>query len=226
MSRYPRRSQRLLHATYATPRRRVYAGLAVVTAALLAAFAATFGANAGSVRAHSASSSLNRVSSSNYGPALPLLPMDVRALARFTESGQSLHDVSLIGTRGGQAYYRIENSSGGACYAVGPVHATQYRLGQILCSDDFPSASKPVLDFTVVHGGSADVTRDRVWRSEGIAADGVASIAFRTPEGRTVGATPVIDNIYSVRSVPTERVTTLVAKDASGSVIHSARIAR
>jgi hypothetical protein len=100
--------------------------------------------------------------------------------------------------------YRIENSAGPACYAVGDAHPVAAgrqqpaaRLGQILCVPDFPSASRPILDFTVIHGGSS-AAGDRVWRSEGIAADGVRSIAFQTPDGRTLGATPVIGNIYSV----------------------------
>ncbi len=123
--------------------------------------------------------------------------------------------VTLLTTFGANAGAAAVGDSRPVAAGREPAH----RLGQILCVPDFPSASRPLLDFTVIHGGRSDVTQDRVWRSEGIAADGVHEVAFRTPDGRTVGATPVVQNIYSVASVPSERVTDLIAKDAKGSVI-------
>jgi hypothetical protein len=56
-------------------------------------------------------------------------------------------------------------------------------------------------------------------RSEGIASDGVADIAFETASGTLVAVTAVVDNVYSVKSVPKMYVTGIVARDRSGAVI-------
>jgi hypothetical protein len=137
-----------------------------------------------------------------------------------------LTSVSLLATRVGRSYYRIENSSGQACYAAGPVVHTSYVLGQIQCAADFPSATRPLLDFTVVHGGTANPSADRVWRSEGIAADGVADVAFLTPSGHLVGVSPVVHNVYSLQSLPAGKVSALVARDAQRSVLQTISISR
>jgi hypothetical protein len=227
MSTFFERSRRVARTAAGGPRLRTYVVLAVAALVAVGTLGVTFGANAGgSDQANSpVGLSLNAVSGSPNLGDVSLLPADVRALQRFEKGGESLHELSLLGTRGGRSYYRIENSTGSACYGVGPVNATEYRLGQILCVPDFPSANRPLLDFTIVHGGSA-ASQDRVWRSEGIAADGIRSIAFETPSGRTVAVTPVIDNVYSVTSVPSERVAKLVARDANGEVIYSAPASR
>jgi hypothetical protein len=212
---------RFLRSTWATPGRRASAGLAVVVALTVGLYAAL---GAGANNTHGASP-LKTAKVANFGP-VNLLPSDVRALARFSQSGDTLGNVTLLGTRDGQSFYRIENSTGAACYGVGDVHATDHLLGQILCAPDFPSAQKPILDFTVIHGGTANPAQDRVWRSNGIAAAGVNSIAFQTADGRTVGATPVVNGIYSVRAVPTVHVTNLIAKDPTGKVIYSTPASR
>ena len=204
--------------------KRVAAVAAVATAACGVAGAVAFRGHAGAAPSVSRAA-FRSVSSANYGPVF-LLPRDVQALQRFTGPDVALHDVTLIGRRGDRAYYRIENSAGPACYAVGPSHPGAYVLGQIMCAPDFPSAARPILDFTVVHGGSPDVTQDRVWRSEGIAADGVTAIAFRTPDGRVVHESPVVRNLYSVPAVPTDRVTELVVEGAAGRIVYSMPIGR
>jgi hypothetical protein len=121
---------------------------------------------------------------------------------------------------------RIANADGSACYGVGPAAPTDYRLGQIQCAADFPSAARPLLDFTVVHGGTANLSADRVWRSEGIAADGVADVAFQTASGEIVNVAPVVGNVYSISALPTRHVSTLVARDSQRSVLASIPIAR
>lgn len=209
--------RRLAIATVRSSRRRTYGLVGVLAVASVATLVIVLGANAGGSRHQQAQAALASVSARS-GADVALLPRDASALRRFDVSGYALHDVSLLGVRNGRAYYRIENSNGAACYSVGDVGDKEHLLGQILCAPDFPSAARPLLDFTVIHGG-ASAAQDRVWRSEGIAADGVRSIAFQTPDGRTVGATPVVRNIYSVTAPPTQHVTSLVARDANGATV-------
>jgi len=202
---------------YESSRRRTYGLVGVLAVAAVATLVLVLGANADGSRHQQAQTPLGIVSARS-GADVALLPRDTSALDRFAGSGYALHDVSLLGVRNGRAYYRIENSNGAACYAVGDVGDKEHLLGQILCAPDFPSAARPLLDFTVIHGG-ASAAQDRVWRSEGIAADAVRSVAFQTPDGRIVGRTPVVGNIYSVAPPPKGHVTRLVAKDASGATV-------
>jgi len=71
------------------------------------------------------------------------------------------------------------------------------------------------MDFTVMHGSGA------VWRSEGIAADGIADVALRTTAGDLIDVTPVANNVYSLSGLPSGRVDALVARDAGGRVLWS-----
>jgi hypothetical protein len=196
-------------------------GLLLIAVAAAAIFASIGGRAAATSAA--ARGPLNSVSAAAQTP-VALLPADTRALQRF--SGQGLSSVSLLATRGGRSYYRIESSAGPACYGAGPVVHTSYVLGQIQCAADFPSAARPLLDFTVVHGGTANRASDRVWRSEGIAADGVADVAFLTPSGELVGVSPVVRNVYSLQSLPAGKVSALVARDAQRSVLQAIPVSR
>ncbi len=159
------------------------------------------------------------------GSPAALLPEDKRALAEFARSGRNLTGATVLAVRGGRAYYQVANSDGQNCYAVGPVGGTDYLLGQIECVPDFPSEARPVLDFTVVHGGLNPGEAARVYRSEGFTADTVAAIGFTTTSGQLVHVTPVTDNIYSVTAPPTADVSQLVALDSSRKVIWSQQIA-
>jgi hypothetical protein len=158
--------------------------------------------------------------------SVSLTNFDKQQLARFAQGGQTLTDVAALDTRGGRVYYRVTNTSGPDCYAVGPAAMnTDYRLGQIQCEPDFPSAARPIQDFTVVIGGLKPDQPAHVYRSEGIAADGVADIGFLTPDGQLVDVHPVVNNIYS-NVTPTSRdVSDLVARDANGTVIYKLQIA-
>jgi hypothetical protein len=163
----------------------------------------------------------------HHGPPPPPLdrvgargtPVDVSsdrdrdALARMHRPGAT---VSRLAERDGRAYYRL--ASDADCFAVGPAKGTQGRLAQIACMPAFPSAEQPVLDFTAFAGPPGDL---RVYRAEGFAADGVASVAFRDSAGALVSQTPVVDNAYFVDPPPSGVVTALVALDSTGDVLYT-----
>lgn len=142
--------------------------------------------------------------------------MDTRALGRFTRA--SLGDVSLVKTLAERSYYRIRNTQGPDCYGVGPAEPGQYRLGQIQCAPDFPSAQKPVLDFTILHGDpNADAAT--VYRSEGFAADGIADLVLQGENGEIVGVVPVVDHVYSLTTASKSPVARLTARDPAGTAV-------
>lgn len=159
--------------------------------------------------------SLARVTVASTSP-ISLTSKDTDALSKFRSA--TLGTVSLLTTSPGRRYFRIENATGPACFGVGPAIATDRVLGQIMCSPSFPSVQEPILDFTVFHGTPGDGIPDRIWRSEGFAADGVANVAFRASDGRLVAVTPVVSNVYRVQSPPIG-ASALVARAADGSVV-------
>lgn len=167
------------------------------------------------------SASVSRMSIRSSGAPVPLPPGDQRVLASFAEGGAQLTTAFLLGVRGGRAIYEIANETGRDCYGVGPMPATNYTLGQVECSPAFPSASSPIVDFSVVNGGVNSSSAAHVSRAEGVAADGVAAIGFRTADGRLVGVTPVVQNLYESSAPPRDAVEQLVALDASNNVIWS-----
>jgi hypothetical protein len=168
---------------------------------------------------------LGRVSATSLAPA-SLSGADLRMLAQLQAgSGQiagtpklSLGTVSTIAAHDGRAYYRVANSLGPDCYAVGYVTGSADHIGQVLCSAEFPSATRPVLDFTVMQQGGS------VWREEGIAADGVSTIAFEDPSGNLVDRTPVVNNTYFVAPLPDGPVNSLVGLDSTGNIVWSRSI--
>ena len=76
-----------------------------------------------------------------------------------------------------------------------------------------------MLDFTILHGLGSSTT---VYRAEGIAADGVKSVAFENAEGEFVSEAVVSGNLYSL-NIPGP-VAALVATDHSGKTIYSQRL--
>lgn len=135
--------------------------------------------------------------------------------------GRALEDISLLATRGDRAYYRI----GGECYAVGRAASAKFAPGAIACSPQFPTG-RPILDFTVFGSTAGPNERPQpqnrtVRTSEGIAADGVAKVAFVDPDGQVVAETPVLDNVYTFDPAPGGNALKLVAYSATGEVVFS-----
>lgn len=153
---------------------------------------------------------LDRVS--NQGTPVTAGSEDAKALERLEATAA---EVSLLGSRGSDSFYRV----GDGCYAMGPSGPVARRLGQIICTGDFPSKDRPVLDFTVLHRSTTGEMR--IWRSAGITADGVATVAFRTEAGDLVSRVNVSDNVYAVPSPPAAGASEFVAFDSQGTLIYA-----
>ncbi|HXF97412.1 MAG TPA: hypothetical protein VNJ46_02235 [Gaiellaceae bacterium] len=159
---------------------------------------------------------LDRVT--NAGTPIPTLSAsDTRVLEKVGRPGAATR---LLAASEGRAIYRI----GSDCYGVGELPPTDQRFGSVHCGVEFPSSSHPIVDFTVVHGRFDDagkVAEMNVWRSEGVAADGVAAVAFRTAAGEIVGRAAVTDNVYRHSTIPEGELVAVVALDASGNILAS-----
>jgi hypothetical protein len=149
-------------------------------------------------------------------PSSELAAADDHAL---TASGAG-SDVRLLATRGTRSFYKILDSSGSACYAVGsPTKGIRFHA--IFCetpgvSDTFPSATQPLLMFPA---GEVDSSGARVvtglW---GLAADKVARVEVALPDGSSRSA-PVKGNVFTFGSTNAPAGSEIVARDASGAVI-------
>jgi hypothetical protein len=127
--------------------------------------------------------------------------------------------VLRLRSSGGRAFYRLQNAKGPDCFASGPSVGVGYLLGIVLCAPDFPSLGLPVMDMTYLsdhRDGSVYVIR-----SQGIAADGIASMSLEDLEGNVVAETPVVANTYLFDESPTLPVGALVAYDAAGKELWS-----
>ena len=165
---------------------------------------------------------LNTISNDGT-PFSSLLPADQRALERM---GRSHVTTRRLGAIGDSAYYKLTTETG-VCYAAGPAVPVTYVFGGIDCPHDFPSAEQPFLDFTVMHGlfAGGKVSGGVVWRSEGIASDGVRSVAFRNADGQLVGETATKDKAYHSAAIPAGTLVAVVALDPSGDAVASQRLA-
>jgi hypothetical protein len=151
------------------------------------------------------------------------------ALARLSNEGRSVsmrggdlarrlgvRQASLLAVRGSRAFYRID-AKGGPCVAAGPA-ADPGQLGTVDCPrGSFPSPEHPVVDLSVYEATSHERREVSLYRAEGIAADGVAAVAFLRPGGSIALEVPVSGNVFSTTSVPPGRIVGLEALDAAGN---------
>jgi hypothetical protein len=124
--------------------------------------------------------------------------------------GQNAGEVAVLAKRQHRAFYRV----GSECYGTGPTEPTEYTLGQIICTREFPSESRPILDFTVYRAASTDGEGHKtysIWRGEGFAADAVAKVAFLDLDERVIAEAAVVNNTYKFDSVPAETKPTVIA---------------
>ena len=151
-------------------------------------------------------------------------------LSRLSNSGRTVaagqtafarqagvRSVSLLAVRGGRAYYKVD--ANGTCFGAGPA-ADVGQLGSVDCPrGPFPTADRPVLDFSiyeVTDRGSRDFS---LFRAEGFAADGISSVAFLRPNGKVAFAVPVHGNVFATTGVPKGPIKGLAALDASGKEV-------
>jgi hypothetical protein len=126
-----------------------------------------------------------------------------------------VRDVSLLAVRGARALYLLQ-SRRGPCVGGGQSDKPG-DLGSVECPHGpFPTSQLPVLDLSVYEGttrGSRDLT---LYRIEGVAADGVAAIAFLRPNGSVAVRVPVTANVYAASTMPGGPISGIVAYDGSG----------
>ena len=185
----------------------VSAALAVCAAAVGAAAIAL--ATGGDAR--SAAAALTSLS--NPGRSVSLDRTD----PRITRS-MGVNGASLLAVRGRFAYYRIQTKDG-TCFSVGDASAPG-RIGGSECPrGPFPSRDRPVLDLSIYETASHERGLMSLYRAEGIAADGVSTVAFTRADGSVVLRLPVRRNVYSAAAVPSAEVAHVVAYNASGAEV-------
>lgn len=126
--------------------------------------------------------------------------------------------VHLLAKRADRAYYRITGSHG-TCFGAGPAEKVGLITGEECPAGSFPTRGRPVLDYSVYEAMSHDRSGGlSLYRAEGFAADGVASVAFLRPNGEVALRIPVRGNVFSAAS-PGGPVATLVAYDSAGQEV-------
>jgi hypothetical protein len=151
------------------------------------------------------------------------------SLARISNEGRTLtlrrgeiahrldvRHAALLAIRDRRAFYLLDTATG-QCAAAGRADEIGHVAGAECPRGPFPSASQPVVDLSIYEG----ITRGRrevaLYRAEGVAADGVAAIAFLRPNGAVALEVPVRANVFSASSVPSGAIAGLAALSADGS---------
>jgi hypothetical protein len=123
-----------------------------------------------------------------------------------------------IAERDGRAFFVAERRGGGVCVSIDSTGDDDV-LGGLLCSPDFPSAARPILDRSTFRGSP---TSPSVNRLEGFAANGVSAVGLLTADGSVTGVTPVEDNVYlRTEGLPADPISAVVALDADGNRLYS-----
>lgn len=121
----------------------------------------------------------------NNGTSVPIasvLPGESKLDEAFQEMNVGA-TMQFLGTLNGVAFYATRNAGGKFCLAIDHV-ATTYPKG-VLCdlnADNFPSDDVKAISFPRT--------------LQGVAADGVASVAFADAAGTVLDSTPVVDNLF------------------------------
>jgi hypothetical protein len=122
--------------------------------------------------------------------------------------------MQLLGTVNGVRIYAARNAGGHICLAIDHVAET-YEKGVLCDLNDpgFPSADAKVLTFP--------------GQLQGVAADGVASVAFVDADGNVLDSTPVTDNLFASGTRIGMGVAAAVeALDANGAVLATQKLPR
>jgi hypothetical protein len=173
----------------------------------------------------------DRLSQSDLGVLSAIVsgerPTQIPAKTQETLARLGVTSIRQIATRGERVYYVLETVSGKRCFALGYV-GQENLFGSAAClgtSSAFPSPSEPMLDWSVFHTRPGDGA-SHVWRLEGFAADGVASVGVITVDGDLEAVTPVQDNVYMAnRDLPIQPIREIVAFAANGDRLYSLCVA-
>jgi hypothetical protein len=131
------------------------------------------------------------------------LPAGDARTERLEEAG--LKAVTLLSSRDGRSFFRLDYASGRSCWAMGDA-ARSWPLGGITCriaEPWFPSRELPVLDDSVAEqDGARGDPAPHLTRLQGFAVDGVAEISVRDAAGRELVRVPVVSNTYVAQNLP------------------------
>ena len=170
---------------------------------------------AGAIGRDAGSSYANLSRFSTAGKVVRLAQTEAR-VARL----MGAESVFLLARLNDRAYYRITGAHG-TCYGAGPAKDVGFITGEECPEGSFPTRGRPVLDYSVYESSSRE--RDdglSLFRAEGFAADGVASVAFLRPNGEVALRLPVRRNVFSAASPRGNApVATVVAYDLSGQEV-------
>ena len=121
--------------------------------------------------------------------------------------------MQLLGTVNGVRMYAARNAAGHICLAIDHVAQT-YEKG-VFCDlnePGFPSADEQALSFP--------------GQLQGIAADGVATVAFTDADGAVLDSAPVTDNLFASSTRLGLGVATYIeALDGNGNVLSKRKLA-
>jgi hypothetical protein len=152
---------------------------------------------------------------SNEGTSVPtssVLPGQTK-LDEALQEMQVGDTMRQLGTVNGVAIYAARNATGHICLAVD--HVAQTFEKGVLCDlndPGFPSASEQALSFP--------------GQLQGIAADGVATVAFTDADGTVLDSTPVVGNLFaSSTRVGIGVATYIEALDLNGNVLSKRKLA-
>lgn len=180
-------------------------------ALFVAAATATTIALATGGEAHSAATELTSLT--NAGQPVSLARSDPKVIHAMRATAGS-----LLAVRGRRAFYRIETKDG-TCFSVGDA-SNPGRIGGSECPHGpFPTRERPLLDLSIYETASHERGVLSLYRAEGIAADGVSSVAFTSTDDRVVLRLPVRRNVYSATAVPSEGIAHVVAYNESGKEV-------
>ncbi len=116
--------------------------------------------------------------------------------------------MQLLGTLNGVRFYAARNADGHFCFAIDHVDEQYHKgFGCDLNTNGFPSAGVQALSFPPFI------------ELQGIAADGVAKVAFLGANGDVIDSTPVVDNLFaSGVQLPRGEAAVIETFDAQGNV--------
>jgi hypothetical protein len=128
-----------------------------------------------------------------------------------------------MATRGSTAYLRVPLKDGQTCFFTGrKAERGAYDLGGGSCWT--PVARFPILDLSPIQASGPGGFK--VLQVQGFAADGVAAIALKDLDERTIAETAVRDNVYKLTAYPPGGVSALVALDAGGHALQRVNYSR
>ena len=147
-----------------------------------------------------------------YRISNPGRPVTAHGLRMF--DGRFKYQLYLLGTIGGEAFYRVQVTPHYRCYAAGSAQKIG-TVGMIGCPA-VVGAYPLQLDDTIV-GMTARAQKVPTYRRVGgLVADGAVKVDMRDSSGKTIASTPVSNNLFAFQPPYPKTYIRLVPVDAQG----------